>query len=290
LWRRLALVATALSRSNNEGVKNNSTEHDASPITVPRFVALKAAGRKISMLTAYDYTLASLLDSTGVEGILVGDSLGMVVQGHQTTLPVTLDNITYHAEMVGRAVRHALTVVDMPFPSASLGTHEAVRSAGRILKETRCQAVKLEGGADQAEVIKALVSAGIPVMAHCGLRPQSVHLLGGYKVQREAERLLNDSKSAVDAGAFAIVLECIPTDVASKITASVSVPTIGIGAGAGCDGQVLVTHDMLGLTEGYVPRFAKQYADLRQTVRDAVTRYRDEVRNGAFPDEKRSFK
>jgi 3-methyl-2-oxobutanoate hydroxymethyltransferase len=289
LSRRTA-VASRLSRSQNEGVKNNSPENDSPPMTVPQFVALKAAGRRISMLTAYDYTLARLLDSTGVEGILVGDTLGMVVQGHGTTLPVTLDQMIYHAEMVGRAVRHALTVVDLPFPSASLGTHEAVRSAGRILKETRCQAVKLEGGADQAEVIRALVSAGIPVMGHCGLRPQSVHVLGGYKVQREAERLLNDARAVAEAGAFAIVLECIPADLASRITAAVNVPTIGIGAGAGCDGQVLVTHDLLGLTEGYVPRFVKPYAQLREVVRDAATRYRDEVRSGVFPDEKRSFK
>ncbi|MGH7136207.1 MAG: 3-methyl-2-oxobutanoate hydroxymethyltransferase, partial [Pirellulales bacterium] len=155
------------------------TDSEPSSITVPRFVALKAAGRKITMLTAYDFTLASVLDAAGIEGILVGDSLGMVVQGHSTTLSVTLDQIIYHAEMVGRAVRHALTVVDIPFPAAYLGTHDAVRSAARILKETRCQAVKLEGGAEQAEVIAALVAAGIPVMAHCGLRPQSVHLLGG---------------------------------------------------------------------------------------------------------------
>jgi 3-methyl-2-oxobutanoate hydroxymethyltransferase len=265
------------------------TDPERSPVTVPRFVAMKAAGRKISMLTAYDFTLAALLDSTGIEGILVGDSLGMVVQGHNTTLPVTLDQIIYHAEMVGRAVRHALTVVDLPFPSGHLGTHEAVRSAGRILKETRCQAVKLEGGAEQADVIAALVSAGIPVMAHCGLRPQSVHVLGGYKVQREAQRLLADARAAAEAGAFAMVLECIPAELASQVTAAVSVPTIGIGAGAGCDGQVLVTHDMLGLTQGYVPRFVKPYSQLRDTIRDAVGRYREEVRSGEFPDEKQSF-
>lgn len=265
-------------------------ETNSSPITVPRFVAMKAAGRKISMLTAYDFTLARLLDAAGIDGILVGDSMGMVVQGHPTTLPVTLDHIIYHAEMVGRAVQHALTVVDLPFPCGHLGAHETVRSAARVLKETRCQAVKLEGGAEQGEVIAALVSAGIPVMAHCGLRPQSIHLLGGYKVQREADRLLADAKAAAEAGAFAIVLECIPAAIASEITATVSVPTIGIGAGAGCDGQVLVTHDMLGLTEGHVPGFVKPYADLRQTIRDAVGRYCNEVRSGIFPDESRSFK
>lgn len=260
------------------------------PITVPKFVGCKAAGHKITMLTAYDYTLARLLDSTGIEGILVGDSMSMVVQGHANTLPVTLDEIIYHAEMVGRAVRHALVVVDMPFPAGHLGTHDAVASAGRILKETRCQAVKLEGGAEQANVIAALVAAGIPVMAHCGLRPQSIHVLGGYKVQRQRVRLLADARAAADAGAFAIVLECIPADLAAEITAAVPVPTIGIGAGVGCDGQVLVSHDMLGLTDGHVPRFVKTYANLRETIRDAVCRYRDEVRGGAFPDDDTTFR
>ena len=263
---------------------------DSSPITVPKLVAMKAAGRKISMLTAYDYPLAALLDAAGVDAILVGDSMSMVVQGHATTLPVTLDEIIYHAEMVGRAVRRALTVVDLPFPGGHLGTYQAIESAGRILKETRCQAIKLEGGAEQAAVIKALVSAGIPVMAHCGLRPQSVHVLGGYKVQRDEERLLADAQAAEAAGAFAVLLECIPAESAARITRALSVPTIGIGAGAGCDGQVLVTYDMLGLTSGYVPRFVKPYADLRGTIADAVGRYCQEVRDGAFPDEARTFK
>ena len=182
-------------------------------ITVPKFMALKGAGQKISMLTAYDYTMASLLDATGIEGILVGDSMSMVVQGHPNTLPVTLEEMIYHAEMVGRAVQHALVVVDMPFPSSHLGIHKAIESAGRILKETRCQAVKLEGGAEQAEVIAALVSAGIPVMAHCGLRPQSVHMLGGYKVQRDEPRLMADARAAEAAGAFAMVLGVHPRRV-----------------------------------------------------------------------------
>ena len=171
-------------------------------ITVPQFSAMKAAGRKITMLTAYDYATAQLVDAAGIEGILVGDSLSMVVQGHANTLPVTLEEMIYHAEMVGRAVRHALLVVDMPFPSFHLGVHRAIESAGRILKETRCQAVKIEGGVEQAAVIAGLVSAGIPVMAHCGLRPQSVHQLGGYRVQRDAERLMDDALSAQQAGDF----------------------------------------------------------------------------------------
>lgn len=258
-------------------------------ITVPQFAALKSSGRKITMLTAYDYALAGLVDAAGVEGILVGDSLSMVVQGHTNTLPVTLEEMIYHAEMVGRAVHHALVVVDMPFPSFHLGTHKAIENAGRILKETRCQAVKLEGGIEQAEVISALVSAGIPVMAHCGLRPQSIHQLGGYRVQRDERQLLADAQAAEHSGAFAIVLECIPADIAQRITAAVSIPTIGIGAGPGCDGQVLVLNDLLGLGTGYVPRHAKSYANLSQTITDAVAQFRDEVRQGQFPDKEHMF-
>ena len=242
------------------------------------------------MLTAYDFAMARLVDRSGVEGILVGDSLSMVVQGHSTTLPVTVDEMIYHAEMVGRAVEHALVVVDMPFPSYHLGPYKAVENAGRILKETGCQAVKLEGGADQAETIRALVTAGIPVMAHVGLRPQSVHQLGGYKVQRDEEQLLLDATAAENAGAFAVVLECIPEGIAAKITGRVKIPTIGIGAGLGCDGQVLVTNDLLGLTSGYVPRFVKAYADLETTITDAVTRFRDDVRRGTFPGPDQVFR
>jgi 3-methyl-2-oxobutanoate hydroxymethyltransferase len=262
---------------------------DSSQITIPKFQSLKTAGQKITMLTAYDYPMAMLVDPL-VEGILVGDTVSMVVQGHANTLPVTLDEMIYHAEMVGRAARHALVVVDMPFPSYHVGVHKAIENAGRILKETRCQAVKLEGGADQAEVIAGLVSAGIPVMAHCGLRPQNVHQLGGYKVQRDEDRLLADSSAAQQAGAFAVVLECIPAPLAEKITKKLSIPTIGIGAGVGCDGQILVTHDLLGLTSGYVPRFVKAYADLQGVVSDAVTRFRDDVRSGKFPGAEQTFK
>lgn len=262
---------------------------EAQQITVPQFAAMKAAGRKITMLTAYDYALAGLVDAAGIEGILVGDSLSMVVQGHGTTLPVTLEEMIYHAEMVGRAVRHALVVVDMPFPSFHLGVHKAIENAGRILKEARCQAVKLEGGVEQAEVISSLVSAGIPVMAHCGLRPQSIHQLGGYRVQRDERQLLADAQAAEMSGAFAIVLECIPAATAARITAAVRIPTIGIGAGAGCDGQVLVLHDLLGLNPGHVPRHVKTYANLKQTVVDAVTQYRDDVRDGTFPGDENAF-
>ena len=258
-------------------------------ITVPQFAAMKAARRKITMLTAYDYAMAGLVDAAGVEGILVGDTLSMVVQGHGTTLPVTLEEMIYHAEMVGRAVRHALVVVDMPFPSFHLGSYRAIENAGRILKETRCQAVKLEGGVEQSEVIAALVSAGIPVMAHCGLLPQSVHQLGGYRVQRDERQLLTDAQAAEVSGAFAIVLECMPADTAARITAAVKIPTIGIGAGAGCDGQILVINDLLGLNSGHVPRHVKEYADLKTTVVQAVARFRDEVRQGTFPGKEHIF-
>ena len=262
----------------------------AKRITVPQFRGFKAAGRKISMLTAYDYSMAELIDAAGVEAILVGDSMSMVVQGHSTTLPVTLDEIIYHAEMVGRAVQRSLVVVDMPFPSFHLGGYKAIENAGRILKQTRCHAVKLEGGTEQAEVIEALVSAGIPVMAHCGLRPQNVHQLGGYKVQRDRDQLMADAKAAEAAGAFSMVLECIPSAIAKEISETVSIPTIGIGAGPDCDGQVLVLHDLLGLTSGYVPRFVKAYADLKTTITEAVNDYREDVRTGKFPQAEQGYK
>jgi 3-methyl-2-oxobutanoate hydroxymethyltransferase len=252
-------------------------------VTVPALMAMKSAGRKISMLTAYDYPTARLLDSMGIEAILVGDTLGMVVQGHPNTLPVTMRQMIYHAEMVGRAVRHALVIVDMPFASYQLGPRKAIANAARILKRTDCQAVKLESGAGQAEVIAALVAAGIPVMAHCGLRPQSIHQLGQFALQRDRQQLLADAQAAEQAGAFSIVLECIPAEMAAEITRAVRIPTIGIGSGAGCDGQVLVIHDLLGLTADRVPRHVKIYADLKDEIARAVGRYRDDVRSGAFP-------
>jgi len=258
-------------------------------MTAPKFSARKGSDEKLVVLTAYDYTLAKLIDTArdedgrGVDAILVGDSLGMVVQGRESTLGVTLDQMIYHAEMVGRAVEHALTVVDLPFPINHYDTGAAIDAAARILKETRCQSVKLEGGEAQAETIHALVTAGIPVMGHVGLRPQSVHQLGGYKQQRDAERLVADARAATEAGAYALVIECVPAKVAAAITDAVGVPTIGIGAGPHCDGQVLVAHDVLGLTSGYVPKFAKGYADLRGTIEKAVRDYAGEVRGGVFP-------
>lgn len=241
------------------------------------------------MLTAYDYPMAAMLDETEVDGILVGDSMSMVVQGHENTLPVTLDEIIYHAEMVGRAVQKALVVVDMPFPSNHLGVHKAVENAGRILKKSRCQAVKLEGGVDQADVISGLVTAGIPVMAHVGLRPQSIHQLGSYKVNRKEQSLLEDAQVAEQAGAFALVLECIPESLAAQITQSISIPTIGIGAGVECDGQIIVIHDLLGLTAGRLPKHVKKYADLRPQILTAVSEFCRDVRERSFPGKNQSF-
>ncbi|HMO15060.1 MAG TPA: 3-methyl-2-oxobutanoate hydroxymethyltransferase [Pirellulaceae bacterium] len=258
-------------------------------INVPKFVALKAQQQKICVLTAYDYPTAKLLDEAGVDAILVGDSLAMVVQGHETTLPVTLDEMIYHASMVGRAVSRALVIVDLPFPTFHLGIHKAIEFAGRILKETTGTAVKLEGGAEQAPVIEGLVSAGIPVMAHVGLRPQNVHAMGGYRVQRDRDQLLRDALAAQAAGAFSVVLECIPSTIAREITAQLQVPTIGIGAGSGCDGQVLVINDLVGMTTGYVPSFVRQYADVKSSIKQAVSEWCGDVRAAKFPDQSHSF-
>ncbi len=258
-------------------------------LTISAFAKMKKSGQKITMLTAYDFTMARILDQSGVDMLLVGDSLAMVVQGHDNTLPVTLDEMIYHAEMVGRAAERAFVVVDLPFPINHQGVHQTVVAAGRILKETRCQAVKLEGGADQADVIEALVTAGIPVVAHVGLRPQTVHAMGGYKIQRDPNELLTDAKAAEAAGAFAVVVECVPAEMGKALTEELKIPTIGIGAGAGCDGQVLVCNDMLGINGDYVPSFVKAYADLGNTIEAAAKEWCDEVRNVKFPDADHSF-
>ncbi len=259
-------------------------------VTVPDFAAWKSQGRKISVLTAYDFPTARLLDAAGVDCLLVGDSLGTVVQGWETTLRVTLEQIIYHAEMVARAARRALVVADLPFLSYQVSTRQALRSAGRILKETNCQAVKLEGGRKIAPTVKALVDAEIPVMGHVGLPPQAIRRLGGYKVQRSADEILADARAVADAGAFAIVLECIPRDLAARITAEVPVPTIGIGAGPHCDGQVLVVHDLLGLLGGFQPKFARRYAELGDQIRTAVAGYIRDVSEGRFPGNDESFR
>jgi 3-methyl-2-oxobutanoate hydroxymethyltransferase len=265
-----------------------SVSQESRPVTVPRFVDAKKRGQKLSVLTAYDFLWAGLLDAAGVDALLVGDSLGMVVQGKATTLPVTLDEIIYHAEMVVRAVRRALVIVDMPFMTFQISPAQAVENAGAIIKRSGAGAVKLEAGTHQAATIAALVAADIPVMAHVGLKPQSVLKLGGYKIQRDEERLMAEARAAESGGAFAIVLECIPRSIAKTITAELSIPTIGIGAGPHCDGQVLVTQDMLGLTGSIRPRFVKTYADLAAEATSAVRRYIAEVQDATFPDEAHS--
>jgi len=252
-------------------------------------MAAKRKNRKLAMLTAYDFLWASLLDAAEIDAILVGDSLGMVIQGKETTLPVTLDEIIYHAEMVCRAAKQTLVVVDMPFMSYQLGVEQAVANAGRIIKETGADAVKLEGGVNQAQTIQALSDIDIPVMAHIGMKPQSVRKLGGFgRVQRDEGQLMRDAEAAQAAGAFGIVLELIPREIAQTVTTALDIPTIGIGAGPHCDGQVLVGPDMLGLSDGFHPKFLKRFANLRQDALQAVRQYCQEVQNGCFPDEAHS--
>ncbi|MFM9057723.1 MAG: 3-methyl-2-oxobutanoate hydroxymethyltransferase [Planctomycetaceae bacterium] len=252
-------------------------------VTVRDLAAAKRDGRPLSMVTAYDWPTGRLADDSGVDCVLVGDSVAMVVAGRTSTIPATLEQMIYHGEIVARAASRALVVVDLPFPLQHLGVRTAIESCARILKETGCQAVKLEGTAGQAEVIAAIVAAGIPVMGHVGLRPQAVHQLGGYRMQRDADALLVDARAAADAGACAVVLECIPADVARAITAAVGIPTIGIGAGPDCDGQVLVMHDLVGLSFDRVPRFVRGYADVRGSIADALARWRADVESRAFP-------
>src|SRR5580658_2065585 len=260
------------------------TPTSSAVMTVPRFVAAKASGTKLSVLTAYDFSWAGIFGAAGADALLVGDSVAMVVQGHATTLPVTLDEIIYHAKLVVRGTRRALVIVDMPFMSYQVSPKEAVRNAGRILKESGASAVKVEGGQAQADTIRALTVAGIPVMAHEGMKPQSVRSLGGMgKIQRDEETLIVDARAAEQAGAFSIVLELIPQAVAARITRELAIPTIGIGAGPACDGQVLVGYDMLGLTGDFYPRFLKKFADLRTQAVDAARRYIGDVRGGTFP-------
>lgn len=259
------------------------------PVTVPDFLSARARGTKLTVLTGYDYTFARLLDEAGVDAILVGDSLGMVVQGHPNALPVTLDEVIYHTRCVVRGTGRAMVMADLPFMTFQPGSAAALASAGRLVKEGGAHAVKLEGGERTAEAIAAITRADIPVVGHVGLTPQSVHRFGGFKVQRQEERLLADAKAVEQAGAFALVVECVPTELARRITESVSIPTIGIGAGPHCDGQVLVVQDMLGLYGDLRPKFVKRYADLGGRVRQAVEAYCREVRDGKFPDAGHSF-
>jgi len=259
-------------------------------MTVPEFRASKTRGSKLAVITAYDYTSARLSDEAGVDAVLVGDSLGMVVQGQPTSLPVTLDEMIYHTRCVVRGVRRALVVADMPFLTYQVSPRQALRNAGRLIKEAGAHAVKLEGGVRMRAAVKACVDAGIPVMGHVGLTPQAVHLLGGFKVQRNGEQLLADAEALEEAGAFAAVVESVPAEIAKKITSALSIPTIGIGAGAGCDGQVLVFHDMMGLFPDFKPKFVKRYANLDETVKTAVETYCREVREGTFPGAEHSYR
>jgi 3-methyl-2-oxobutanoate hydroxymethyltransferase len=260
------------------------------PMTVPEFRSAKARGTPLTVLTAYDWTMARLLDQAGVDALLVGDSLGMVVQGEANSLAVTLDEMIYHTRLVARAAQRALVITDMPFMSYQVSPQQGLENAGRIIKEGRAQAVKLEGGQRVAATVAAIVAADIPVMGHVGLTPQSVHRLGGFRVQRDAERMLDDARALEQAGVFAIVVECVPAELACRITAAVGVPTIGIGAGVDCDGQVLVTHDLLGLFEELHPRFVKRYAELGQAIRAAAQQYCSDVREKQFPGTEHTFR
>ncbi len=257
---------------------------------MPDFLSARSRGVRLTMLTAYDYTMARLLDAAGVDGLLVGDSLGMVVQGHENSLSVTLDEVIYHTRLVARGIRRGLLVADMPFMSFQVSPQQAAESAGRLVKEGGAHAVKLEGGVRSAAAIEAITRCDIPVMGHVGMTPQSVHRLGGFRVQRDEERITEDALATQQAGAFAVVLECVPAELAREVTAGLKIPTVGIGAGAGCDGQILVAHDMLGLFDDLKPRFVKQYADLGRAIVRAAESYCREVRDGSFPGPEHSFR
>lgn len=255
---------------------------------------MKQSGEKITMLTAYDYTTASLVDKAGIDTILVGDSLGMVMLGYDTTIPVTMEDMISHGAAVVRGAKDTFVIVDMPFMSYQTSIYDAVTNAGRLMKETQCQAVKLEGGVKLREHIRAIVDASIPVVAHIGMTPQSVNAFGGFKVQGKnydaAKQLILDAKAVEEAGAFMVVLECVPEKLAKLVSESISIPTIGIGAGAGCDGQVLVYQDMLGMYPDFTPKFAKKFADLGNEMVNAFKAYSDEVKAGTFPSEEHGFK
>ena len=262
-------------------------------ISINKIKEMKQKGEKITMLTAYDYTTAGLVDNAGIHIILVGDSLGMVVLGYDSTIPVTMDVMLHHTKAVVRGSEKALVVGDMPFMTYTISTEDALRNAARFLQETGCQAVKLEGGVTVADTVRRIVDCGIPVMGHIGLTPQSINQLGGHKIQGKtpeaAARLLADARALDEAGAFAVVLETVPAPLAALITKKISIPTIGIGAGAGCDGQVQVINDILGSHTGYIPKHAKQYAQVADIMSNAISQYKDEVASGGFPTDANSF-
>lgn len=261
--------------------------------TVATFQRAKAEGRKLAMLTAYDYSTAKLQDEAGVDGILIGDSLGNVILGYEDTLSVTMEDMIHHSRAVACGASHALIVCDMPFLSYEVSVEDAVRNAGRLLKEGRANAVKLEGGREVCPQVRAIVAAGIPVMGHLGLTPQSIHKFGTYNVrakdEEEAEKLVRDAHLLEDAGCFAIVLEKIPAALGTRVASELRIPIIGIGAGGGVDGQVLVIHDMLGINKGFSPRFLRRYADLHEVMTGAVTSYVEDVKSGDFPNESEQY-
>ncbi|TLU82741.1 MAG: 3-methyl-2-oxobutanoate hydroxymethyltransferase [Chlorobium sp.] len=275
----------------------NTNAQKAAHVTTRRLLDMKQNGEKISVLTAYDYTMARILDRAGVDVILVGDSASNVFSGHNTTLPITIEEMIYHAKAVVRGVQaetsRAMVVIDMPFMSYQLSGEEALRNAGKIMKEHECDAVKLEGGRVIAETIKRITDVGIPVMGHLGLMPQSIYKYGSYKVrareEREAEQLLEDARIVEESGAFAVVLEKIPTDLAAQVTGMLTIPTIGIGAGVECDGQVLVINDILGLNREFHPRFVRRYADLNTIIENAARQYVQDVRERSFPSSEESY-
>ena len=272
---------------------STNTTDNARKVTTRRLTEMKQRGEKISMLTAYDYSSAKIIDGAGIDVILVGDSASNVMAGNVTTLPITLDQMIYHGKSVIKGVNRALVVVDLPFGSYQGNPMEALASAIRIMKESHAEAVKIEGGSEIKESVERILSAGIPVMGHLGLTPQSINKFGTYAVrarqEEEANKLIEDAKLLEDLGCFAIVLEKIPADLAKKVAEELTIPVIGIGAGGGCDGQVLVMHDMLGINQGFSPRFLRRYADLAGIMTDAVSRYIEDVKSGDFPNESESY-
>ncbi len=262
--------------------------------TVTTFRQQKLNHDKITMLTAYDYSTAKLMDASGINGILVGDSLGMTMLGYEDTLSVTMEDMIHHTAAVARGAKNALVVGDMPFMSYQTSVYDAVKNAGRLMKEGRCQAVKLEGGASVCKQIEAITNASIPVMAHIGLTPQSVNAFGGFKVQgkdsKNAKRILEEAKEVEQAGAFAVVLECVPAKLATLITKTISIPTIGIGAGADCDGQILVYQDMLGMFSDFKPKFVKHFANVGEVMKNGFKAYIDETKSGTYPAAEHTFK
>ena len=266
---------------------------DERKVTTRRFIEMKQKGERISMLTSYDYTTAGIVDRAGIDGILIGDSASNVMVGNQTTLPMTVDQMIYHARSVVNAVKRALVVCDMPFGSYQTGCHDGVVNAIRMMKESGCDALKLEGGVEILDTIKRILDAGIPVMGHLGLTPQSINKFGTYAVrakeEREAQKLLSDAQALAETGCFAVVLEKVPAALAKQVTESIAVPTIGIGAGNYCDGQILVVADMLGMTQGFSPRFLRRYADLNTVMTDAIGQYVTDVKSDDFPNESESY-